>query len=106
MLLASLGGLLASSYALDWFTARMPNGLVSGFAGVTELSIDLRSVSTCEQAPGTYCQTPLKYMAQYAGFHPYITLATATLCASLAFAACAATCCGCSRCSRTTSKQH
>lgn len=65
----------------------MPNGLVSGFAGAKELSIDLRSVSTCAMRSDLYCETPLKYMAEYPGFHPYTTLSTVTYCASLIFAA-------------------
>ena len=85
--LASIGAVITSLFALEWFTAQLPNGQVSGFGGVNELSIDLRSVSTCAHAPGQYCQTPLEYMAQYSGFHPYTTLSTVTFWASLAFAA-------------------
>ncbi len=87
LVLACLGAVIASLFALAWFTAQLPNGQVSGFAGVNELSIDLRSVSTCAQAPGPYCHTPLTSMAQYSGFQPYSTLSTVTFWASLVFAA-------------------
>ena len=79
------GSVVASLFFMDWFTARTPHGELSGFGGVSEFSIDLRSVSLCDQHPGQYCHTPLKYMAGIDGFHPYLMLSTLTLWVSMAF---------------------
>jgi hypothetical protein len=78
--------MLASLFLLPWFTAQMPHGQVSGFAGASRLSIDLRSVSTaCSYLAGP-CDTPLTVMARSSGgFTPYLTLATMTLWSSLVF---------------------
>ncbi len=87
LLLASLGMVTASLFLVAWFTARMPNGQISSFAGVSEFSIGLRSLSTCDQQPGMYCEIPLEVAASYAGLRTYLTPATLTFWTSLVLAA-------------------
>lgn len=88
LLLASLGVVSASLLLVTWFTARMPNGQISSFAGVSEFSIDLRSLSTCDQQPGMHCEMPLEHVAVgRAGLRTYLTAATVTFWTSLVFAA-------------------